>query len=462
MNLTKIHSYSERSKNPFLLVFGITLIIRIVNYYSLIPSKFDTLLFTGITVWAFIITMMDILTRNFKLDKTDYLLVVFLGAILISTFVNGPTGVVDNIKLLIWQFIYLFAVFRIGKDASHRTIFPLFEKILIGCWNLLVLISLGMFVVNYSYVESFDKFYNGFRAGFVENRLYGMFADPNFASATSVAIIFLALKMFLSKKNKFTSVYSILTIVLQTLYVILSGSRTSEIALFTCAFFVAFFMMYHRLSKTMLVKLLFSFLCALLVSGLTLGVLEAGKNVAPKVATITARHVPGRVKQDPETKTKEEISLRRADVADKDDVSNNRFALWKSSFEIFESSPIVGSSPRNIFEYAEENLPTTFIATKKQTSHNFVFYLLATTGLLGTVPFLVFLIIKIWQTLKRLFTENVVSYDVFLLDTMVVLAILISALFLTELVLVNKIGSFIFWLYLGGISTPKLIKQKSE
>ncbi len=48
--------------------------------------------------------------------------------------------------------------------------------------------------------------------------------------------------------------------------------------------------------------------------------------------------------------------------------------------------------------------------------------------------------------------RTIKDYDSYVLNTMVVLAILISAMFLTELVLVNKLGSLIFWLYLGYIS----------
>ena len=99
---------------------------------------------------------------------------------------------------------------------------------------------------------------------------------------------------------------------------------------------------------------------------------------------------------------------------------------------------------------------------QKQTSHNFIFYLLATTGLLGTIPLLVFLGIKIWNTLRQLFMRTIKDYDSYVLNTMAVLAILISAMFLTELVLVNKIGSFIFWLYLGGISAFEYTKVKGE
>ncbi|MGG5358110.1 MULTISPECIES: O-antigen ligase family protein [unclassified Enterococcus] len=460
MNSAKFQKYTEYSKNGFILVFGIALIIRIINYYSLLPSRLDTLLFTFITAWAALITVVDIFTKNFTIKKTDYFLIAFLLAILLSTFVNGPSGIVDNIKLLIWQFIYLFVVYRIGRETQFKQILPIFEKILIASWNILVIISLGMFAVKYSNVMAFDKFYNGFRSGFVENRLYGIFSDPNFASATSVAIIFLAAKLVLSKKSTLTRVYGVITILLQFMYVILSGSRTAEIALLICTYFAVFFLVYNRFGKSLVSKLALAVICSIVCSGVVLGMAEAGKYAAPKISVITTKYAPQSTRERNEKK--DPITLERNDVVNKDDVSNNRFALWKSSFEIFQSSPLVGSSPRNMIEYAQKNLPETFIATKKQTSHNFVFYLLATTGLLGTLPLLAFLAIKIWNTLKHLFMRSVADYDVYLLNTMAVLAILVSALFLTELVLVNKIGSFIFWLYLGGLTAYEHTKIKGE
>lgn len=36
-----------------------------------------------------------------------------------------------------------------------------------------------MFFIQYSYTAPLDKIYNGLRIGFFENRLYGVFADPN-------------------------------------------------------------------------------------------------------------------------------------------------------------------------------------------------------------------------------------------------------------------------------------------
>lgn len=54
------------------------------------------------------------------------------------------------------------------------------------------------------------------------------------------------------------------------------------------------------------------------------------------------------------------------------------------------------------------------------------------------------------------------DYDLYVLNIMVVFVILIFVMFLIEFVLVNKIGSFIFWLYLGGIFVFEYIKVKGE
>ncbi|EGO9035163.1 O-antigen ligase domain-containing protein, partial [Enterococcus faecalis] len=49
----------------------------------------------------------------------------------------------------------------------------------------------------------------------------------------------------------------------------------------------------------------------------------------------------------------------------------------------------------------------------------------------------------------------------FLRNVLIVLTILVSAMFLTELILVNKIGTFLFWLYLGSVSS-QLVKNNNK
>ena len=67
---------------------------------------------------------------------------------------------------------------------------------------------------------------------------------------------------------------------------------------------------------------------------------------------------------------KEPISLDRKDVVDNSDISNMRFSIWKSSVEIFKTSPIYGTSPRNLLSYAHDKLPNTFISQKSIVVHN--------------------------------------------------------------------------------------------
>ncbi|MGG2896800.1 hypothetical protein ACQVGZ_13135 [Enterococcus lactis] len=86
MDVKKIKVFSDKSKKIFIVVFGVALTIRLINFYSLLPSKIDTALFSLITVWAFAILIIDALSKDVKIYKTDYLLLGFILAILCSTF----------------------------------------------------------------------------------------------------------------------------------------------------------------------------------------------------------------------------------------------------------------------------------------------------------------------------------------------------------------------------------------
>ncbi|MGM0167265.1 hypothetical protein IGI39_002245 [Enterococcus sp. AZ135] len=455
MNIEKIDKYTTRLKQVFLFMFCIELMIRLIGIYSLLPSKIDTLIFTLISLLGIIILIFDFFVLKNISIKENILLFAFIIALIISMIYNGPDGLLANAKLILWQILYLFAVFQIGKNLKMRSSVLFLEKLLTIVWGGFCVVSIMLFFIRFAYIAPLDKFYNGLRVGFVENRLYGMFADPNFAGIISVVVILISIHFIIDNKISYTiKILYALSFFVQFIYIILSGSRTAFIALSISMFFLSFFTVFNRQKKA--TNLLSSFIaCAIsitVVSFLVLG--DWGiKNYFPKIE-INSNFVFSKVDKVAmkSQSEKKKNMLSRSDVDNKDDVSNNRFELWKSSFEIFESTPLVGTSPRNFLPYAQEHLPNTFIATKQQTSHNFIFYLLATTGLLGTIPILLFIILKVFESVKILFTIHSNEYERFLLDTNIALAVLISALFLTELVLVNKIGAFVFWLYLGKVT----------
>lgn len=437
----------------FLLSFEVLLIIRMINIYSLLPSIIDTALFSLVTLIGLIVLCGNIV-QWFRLRKRPHILLIFyIIALTISSLINGPTNLIANAKVVFWQVLYLFVVFNIGEQQNNK-LFKMFSKILIYAWNCLVSVSLIMFLIQFTYVQPLGKFYNGLRVGFVENRLYGIFSDPNFAAVISVVVIFLLIwNSILRHQQELSSKLSNLFVVLNFLYVVLSGSRTAEIALFIVTITGVFFYLYNKGNHTFL--LISKYILYALLSGAACLMLFAStQKIVPFITTEIKSFVQIDVTQHNKTKPdvsrdkEENISLDRSDVDGKEDVSNNRFKLWKSSIEIFKAAPLFGTSTRNFVPFAQKNVPRTFIASKRQTSHNFIFYLLATSGLFGTLPIVIFIVYAFLLALKKLFMSSNQNVN-YLFNFLLALTILISGMFLTEIVLVNKIGALVFWLCLG-------------
>ncbi|MGG5343395.1 O-antigen ligase family protein [Enterococcus sp. AZ192] len=440
-----LNNFLNKTKLPFLVSFEVMLLIRTIGIYSLIPSKFDSLVFSLLSLWGLIYILNQLYTsiKNKKFDQFNPFLLIFLAMILLSTLVHYQVYLVANMKLIFWQAIYLLVIYQIGKEYDRKTL-RLLERILLVFWAVLVVIALGMFFTQYSHTEPLDKIYNGLRVGFYENRLYGLFADPNFAATISVVSMILSVKLLVQKLAKKWIILVSINIALQWIYIVLSGSRTAYVELLVVIFVGIFFSAYRKFAhKSLIIQIIYALISGLvsvLLAYVITKLIEKGMlSILEFLREIRVKDVPN-------------VSLERPDVENKSDISNNRFGLWQSSIDIFKTSIWFGTSPRNLVSYAQEILPNTLIAIKEQTSHNFFFYVLATTGLAGIIPLMAFLVSQVFSTLKALFSnKKMVSDNYLLYDTLIVLTIFVSALFLTELILVNKIGTFLFWLYLGVI-----------
>ena len=213
---------------------------------------------------------------------------------------------------------------------------------------------------------------------------------------------------------------------IQWIYITLSGSRTAFVELMVIIFVGSFFVVYQKTTEkklglqllysiiTSIGMVFFAYIATKLIERGMLAILDLWNNVEYKSTTNVSKNRP-------------DVSLDRPDVENKTDISNNRFGLWKSSFEIFQSNIWFGTSPRNLVTYAQHYLPNTILTT-----------------------------------LQVLFSKKInIFNDNFLRNVLIVLTILVSAMFLTELILVNKIGTFLFWLYLGSVSS-QLVKNNNK
>ena len=242
-----VNNFLEKTKLPFLIIFEFMLLLRTISLYSLLPSKVDTLVFGLISIWAmvYILNQMFFILKNKRFKQFDPMLVIFIVMLFFVTLIHYQTYFIANLKLVIWQAIFLLVIYQIGKEQDKKT-FKVLEKILLIVWGLLVVIAICMFFIQYSYTAPLDKIYNGLRIGFFENRLYGVFADPNFAATISVVSIILSVSLLFQTTLKKWKWLLIMNTLIQWIYITLSGSRTAFVELMVIIFVGSFFVVFHQ------------------------------------------------------------------------------------------------------------------------------------------------------------------------------------------------------------------------
>ncbi len=451
---TKESYFLQKGKDIFIIGLFLLLMARAVGAYSLLPSKIDNVLFSMLALFGAIVLVADFFTRILKKNRWTYdpLLLFFMVIMLISSIVNIKYGIFGNLKFIIWEALYFFIIYDNGISASKKntdTLLSIISSLLITVWTMLVIVSLGMFLTQYHYSIQLSRV-NPLRIGMLEGRLFGVFSDPNYASVMCVVTIFLSLYYLFSKKytNKWLLSGIILSIFLNVSYIILSGSRNGLITLLMTTFVFVFFGMYQYQMKkevNLFISVLISIFSGLVVIGavyLITKLIKAGWSYFPQF--FDKKEVTGKLEG--------RVDLTRPDVAKSTDVSNLRFTIWKSAIEIFQSSWLFGTSPKNMIVYAQDILPNTYIAQRNFSVHNAYLNTLASTGILGGITFVVFLLGKVVRVIKYLFKPitNFLSSRIFYCICGV-FALAFSGFFHNEMILVNISGAFLFWFLLGKI-----------
>lgn len=199
---TKIQSYIERFRSFYIIYFGTILILKEFGPYDFIPKILNTILVVPAGLVGVLFIVYD-LFQMLKARKFTYNILLFLFLIImgISSLINYHYGLSSNIKILLNESIYLLVIYEFShyKDSSKRII-ELFAKILIAIWFLLVTISNIMFVFQIQYSIKLPNRFHPLRLGFLENRLFGVFSDPNFASTICLVSIIFSF-MFLFQKQ---------------------------------------------------------------------------------------------------------------------------------------------------------------------------------------------------------------------------------------------------------------------
>lgn len=462
----------ETTKDIYMITFIIWLIAcRIVGYFCL--SRQIQVLLSCLFVGGGLLLLAARLfvDRRHLIRKNVIWLILFLCYTLISIVVNRQYGVVDNLKAEIWMVLQMFLIGTISADrdrAENVRQMRLVANVFILLWFLAVLWSLGQFICQYeSGAWVGDEWH---RTGFVNNRLFGVFLDPNYAATGSlIAVILAVMQMKCFCKRKAGNAYYIVTIVCQILYIVLSGSRTALVELacvcvLTAGWLVSLRPFFVRLKK------LWRFFVLLGTAAVCVAVIILGssgiKFAASYVPGIYEAFADNSEGEGEGTETPDEDSLRseetqaavsavdltRADTGVQD-ISNGRFAIWQDALHLLKEVPVFGTSPGNYLAVAAEYLDEdSYIVQNQMSIHSAYLALLLYTGIPSAVFMLIWLALS-WKNVLAFLIRRKNHLDQTYIQVLCCAACLlcfcVAGLFLEEMFFAKRIDNLLFWFLFG-------------
>ena len=360
----------------------------IVPLQFISANKFVTL---GMTLLGVLLGLYNFFVKKAYLfvRKIEYLIIFFAMNIITSLLVM-KYGFSTNIKNLVVFFIYFFAIYPIFQNFSReksRILFNVFFSVITVANTVGVFLSLVQFFMLIGY-RVFD--YKGLliRQGFVESRLFGILASPNYLSIISLIII-IYLWMRLSALNKIVKTLAISSIVLNFAYIVLSGSRTTYICLVVAAFLYSLIKFeYSNKAKSFVTVLL------------TVGLVFLSYNGVKYSSDLYLKAHSAEIQLNKEKGENNNLTLERTDTSE-ENISNNRFAIWQSTASFIPKRPLFGYSAGNWYELGKTYDASAYIIKEHYLTHNGYLELLFYNGIFGILPIAIFMLSFIISSLRK-------------------------------------------------------------
>ena len=406
----------------------------IVPLQFISANKFVTL---GMTLLGVLLGLYNFFVKKAYLfvRKIEYLIIFFAMNIITSLLVM-KYGFSTNIKNLVVFFIYFFAIYPIFQNFSReksRILFNVFFSVITVANTVGVFLSLVQFFMLIGY-RVFD--YKGLliRQGFVESRLFGILASPNYLSIISLIVI-IYLWMRLSTLNKIVKTLAISSIILNFAYIVLSGSRTTYICLVVAAFLYSLIKFeYSNKAKSFVTVLL------------TVGLVFLSYNGVKYSSDLYLKAHSAEIQLNKEKGENNNLTLERTDTSE-ENISNNRFAIWQSTASFIPKRPLFGYSAGNWYELGKTYDASAYIIKEHYLTHNGYLEVLFYNGILGFLPFAAFIISFIWASIKKFLKDkkDKITDNELVSGLLMTVVILISNLFLSSTLYgISLLGCILF------------------
>lgn len=439
----------EKFRSIYLTVLLICLCVRNIGVYAFVPPIIDSATFSGLAVIGFLIFFLELVRKDIDFRLVDNLLLAFfLGVLVLSSVINFRYGIFQNAKEFVWTAISFFVVGFCGcRESNFCTMRKVVrvQNIIMLFWFVMSLMSIFTALLQIGHVF-YVKENSWVGVGITENRLFGVFVNPNSASIVSVIVILFSIfQLFYNPKGSLNKIFNISNIVVQIIYISLSESRGSYMVCLFLGFVLAFLFSYNLFGLKGFYRFLASFFMAVIFTlalFYTMDLITKLFSIIPSFST------------DIEVLSRYGCTSRigkRSDYVNNNDVSNLRFKIWESAWEIFKSKWIFGVTPGNILTYARSVMPETFMAVRGyKRAHSVWFGVPLYTGVFGAFCMFGFFIKKIldfYESYKRTGVKR--SAPILNLCVLVFVCVLIYGLVESEILFVNSVCSFIFWFFTG-------------
>lgn len=437
--------------------------------------------------WFLIILSIDFFgERNLIKNTGIFWIILFLISYVITSCLNYKYNFADNIQLVFWmaiQYIVIFGCER-GRDFSYnkRTI-ELAAKVFSFITIAMMLISLLFFFIGIGGEVMVAG--NAMRFGLRNNRLFGVFASPNYASLFSVITIVALFYMFSNAKRVLSKAAYILLMLLAYFYLTLTVSNTGKIAFLIAFTLLCFGVFYSRILAKFKRKILLSILSSVIIAVIAVIPFSNIQNTAASAAKITnstniAQHLKtvtektiGSISANSNSDNtdtnsnvisfneidEEEISFDRNDFSSELSLgrrlTHDRLPIWQDAIKLLlPRNPAFGVSALGYMSRINEEYPESFISQyNKYSMHNDFVTLLACCGIVGAAIMLVFMFIIIKKIFRYLIDNKDSIYELKKIwYPLIVIIVCAASMIYSDAVLVNTtIESTAFWICLGYI-----------
>ena len=390
------------------------------------------------------------------------LLLLFLISGICTTFLNQEYHFIDNIIMMYHACVCFFLLYGMKKHDSLQMQMEenmqLFQ-ILTTLINIIGILGILFFII-FIRVDALS-----YTIGLFDNRYTGFYTHPNIAAFISMIGIIGCHMLWKKKKPKTNRYYlpswfCIMGICTHFVTIWIADSNASFV--YICVYFFVYTFIRQELCKKINLSKLMKIVC---ISGMFILCSYILRNATQTgmVTFIQTIHTPSDISYceptdvDSTATTTTTIEIGRTEQKD---LSSGRLDSFFKAFLLFEIKPVMGIGKANIVPYGETYLVEGF---RFFDLHNGYLTILLSCGLVGFIPFMIFLfqlLKKAHNLLKNFDTITSAEQHTFTILISALLGYGVYALFERTLLFDITFMVIIFWVLLGQFISTTVSYEK--